>query len=164
MQINKTLHSFIRLIILILLSLKLIAGGFQQIDYIQNFLPSWDLAFNLEIILRKHLYIHSFLVFIGIIGVFINRRLGLVLMLIFPFWVISDALIAFIFPMDFIWYVNEYRLIVAIILVVLVNSLQLIQRDYSLLIKRSFFLNGIAFSFGLLISSGIWYLYERLMI
>lgn len=162
MQRNKILHSFIRLIILILLSLKLIVGGFEQIDYIQNYLPSWELAFGLETILIQHLYIHPFLVFVAITGVFIRKRIGVVLMLVYPLWVITNALLNCIFPLRFIWNVDEYRLILAVILVLLTNSLQMIKSNNYFTIKENVFLNGTAFLFGLLISTGIWFLYDRI--
>ena len=142
--------------------MKLIVGGFGQIDYIQNYLPGWDLAFNLETILRQHLYIHPFLVIVSISGVLIRKKIGVVLMLIYPLWVITNALLSRIFPMSFIWNVNEYRLLLACILVLLTNSLQMIKSDNSFTLKENIFLNGVALLFGLLISTSIWFLYDTM--
>ena len=163
MQWYKTNESIIRLIIFTLFSMKLIVVCLLQVDYIDSMYSLNILMKNPMLILKLNLLIEPLIILLGIIGVFVKRKIGFVFMLLLPSLDITYELMPYLtksFSIQSVW----LYILLPIILYLLINSKKMRLAYQCETIKQSIYLNFGALMTGIFISSVMYYFNGRLII
>ncbi len=151
MQKDNTIGNNLRAIILILFSIKLIVACIQQADYINTFYSIKIFREDPILILRRNLLFEPIILLIGIIGLFIRKRIGFVLMLLLPSMILTYSIIPAFTPyfnFESVW----LRIIPVILFYTLIN-LKIVRSIYrSTTIKQTVLLNIYAIVVGIIIS------------
>jgi len=151
MQKDITTQNTLRAIILILFTIKLIVSCIEHANRIDSFYSGKILLEDPILILKLNLLFEPFIILLGIIGIFIRKKIGLVFMLLLPSLILTYNFIPAITP--YFYFESVWpRVTLAIIFYFIIN-LKIIRTAYeSKTIKQSVLLNTYAIVIGIIIS------------
>jgi len=90
----------LRVIFLILLLINLSVAIFEEVGFINALYSFSGIINNPFLIVKLNLFFHPLLILLGIIGVFMLRKIGYILMLLLPFYIITYKLIPLFFGLS----------------------------------------------------------------
>ena len=163
MDKNETVEVTLRVILLILFSVKLTFAILAHIDLIYSMYSVDAIMRSPMLILKLNLFTEPLIILLGMVGVFVKRKIGFVFMLLLPSLLISYELMPYItksFSIESVW----LHILLPIIFYLLINSKKVRLAYKCKTIKQSIFLNFCALTIGLFISSVMYYFNGRLII
>ena len=158
---NKIIETTLRIILLTLFSIKFVFVILSQIDLVLHMYSVKYLINNPIFILKLNLLIEPLIILLGIIGIFIRRRLGFILMLLLPSLILAYELIPFLTKyhnFESAW----HSILLSLIFYFIINSNYIRINYKSGTIKQTLYVNIKAIMMGIIISLFMYYFNGRL--